>query len=267
MHIYTILCALLIGAGLVSAAPAPEWRKELGPTKPGKHPSLPAGKMVFSLSWKGLLNSGRLTFDIGEKGAHKPGVIVIQSTGKSLGPGGAIFPYNGHSWSEINAGSLRPRFLTATESKRGKRIETENRFYSNRVAFRETTKEKKNQSIRSHVFSESPVFDIGSAILFIRSQKLEKGDEMSLMLHPYSSPYLLKVKVLGKEKWQKKDSIKVSLELFKIDRKSLTLKRYKKLKEPALLWFSDDQKRLPLEIRSKVFIGDVRATLTSFKEA
>lgn len=259
------LCTLIAGAGL--AFGAPDWKKDLGPAKPGNHPALPPGQLEYALSWKGILNSGKLTFDIGKPGAHKPGVIVIQSTGKSMGPGGVIFPYNGHSWSEINVGSLRPRFLTSTEFKRGKSIETENRFFSNRVAFREISRDKKEKNIQSHIFTQSPVYDIGSAILFIRSQKLDQGDEISFMLHPYSSPYLLKAKSLGKDKLGATDCIKVSLELSKIDVKTLKLRPYKKLKEPALLWFSDDKKRLPLEIRSKVFIGDIRATLQGFKEA
>ena len=259
------LCVCLLGVGVASGDP--EWKKELGPANPGKHPALPPGKLEFSLSWKGLLNSGKLGFDIGKPGAHKPGVIVIQSTGKSMGPGGAIFPYNGHGWSEINMGNLRPRLVTVDETKRGKHIRTEIRFFNNKASFREVTKEKKKQEVVSHVFAQSPVYDIGSAILFIRSQPLKKGDEINLMLHPYSSPYLLKSKVLGREKRNGTDCIKISLELFKIHVTDLTLKPYKKMKGPAQLWFSDDKLRLPLEIRSKVFIGDVRATLDGFKEA
>lgn len=266
LKFHLIACyALILGAATVSGAP--EWIKQLGPDKPGNHPPLPAGKLEFDLSWKGLLNSGELTFDVGKPGAHKPGVIVIRSSGKSMGPGGSIFPYNGHSWSEINSGSLRPRFLTATEFKRGEQIETVNRFFSDRVAYREISKNKKKQHIESHVFGQSPVYDIGSTILFLRSQKLDNGDEIKLMMHPYSSPYLLTAKVLGREKHNDIDCIKLSLELSKINHEKMTLKPYKKLKEPALLWFSDDKKRLPLEIRSEVFIGDVRATLRGFKEA
>ncbi len=243
------------------------WIKELSPAIPGNHPPLPPGKLEFNLSWKGILDSGKLTFELGKAGDHKPGVFVIKSSGKSMGPGGVIFPYHGHSWSEINMDTLKPRLLTATEFKRGEKIETENRFFSNRVSFREITLKKDDQRIQSHVFSKSPVYDIGSAILFIRSQKLDQGDEISFMMHPYSSPYLLKAIVLAKEKLGDTNCIKVSLNLSKIDRKTFELKPYKKLKEPAILWFSDDRKRLPIEVRSKVFIGDVRATLQGFKEA
>jgi hypothetical protein len=266
LHITLCTLALLLTCS-PALADADEWQKELGPTTPGNYAPLPPGKLDFELSWKGMLNSGKVGFDIGRSGAHKPGVFVIQSTGQSMGPGGAVFPYRGNCWSEINTHSLRPRVLTATETKRGEQIETKNRFFSNRVAFQETTTEKKKQRVESHVFAQNPVYDIGSAILFIRSQKLDEGDEINLMLHPYSSPYLLKSKVLGKEKLDGSDCIKLSLVLFKIDPQTFKLKAYKKMKEPALLWFSDDHLRLPVEIRSKVFIGDVRATLKAYKKA
>ncbi len=264
-QLFIPLCVLILG--VESSSAAPDWKKDLGPTKPGKHAPLPPGKLEYTLSWKGLLNSGKLGFEIGKVGAHKPGVIVIQSTGKSMGPGGVVFPYNGHSWSEINVDTLRPRLLTSTETKRGKEIKTRNVFFSNRVTHREISQSKKEHDIQTHIFSQSPVYDIGSAILFIRSQPLKKGDEIKLMMHPYGSPYLLNAKVLGREKLNGKAAIKLSLTLKKIDPKTFELRPYKKMKEPAQLWFSDDKLRLPMEVRSKVFIGDVRATLKGFKKS
>jgi hypothetical protein len=38
------------------------------------------------------------------------------------------------------------------------------------------------------------------------------------------------------------------------------------MKRDATLWLSDDTDRIPLEFRAPVYIGDVRAVLTSFKK-
>jgi hypothetical protein len=51
--------------------------------------------------------------------------------------------------------------------------------------------------------------------------------------------------------------------MHKIDRKTLELRPYKKLKKDATLWLSDDADRIPVELRATAFIGDVRATLTA----
>ena len=45
----------------------------------------------------------------------------------------------------------------------------------------------------------------------------------------------------------------------------MELKEYKKLKR-ATMWISDDEERLPVELRTEVFVGDVRSVLTK-KEA
>jgi hypothetical protein len=55
------------------------------------------------------------------------------------------------------------------------------------------------------------------------------------------------------------DTIRLGVKIRKIN-KDLTLKDYKKLKA-ATLWVSEDEYRLPLEIRADIFIGYVAATL------
>ncbi len=48
----------------------------------------------------------------------------------------------------------------------------------------------------------------------------------------------------------------------KINRDTLQLEPYKKMKREASLWLSNDKHRVPLELRDSVFIGDIRATIT-----
>jgi hypothetical protein len=52
----------------------------------------------------------------------------------------------------------------------------------------------------------------------------------------------------------------------KIDRKTNELLPYKKLKQDATLWLSDDADRMPVELRAAAFIGDVRVTQISLKK-
>jgi hypothetical protein len=103
------------------------------------------------------------------------------------------------------------------------------------------------------------VFDAFSIMLFMRSQSLRTGDTITQVIHPFKSPYLANVSVIGREKMHGKDAIKLSIALEKI-KPDLTLKPYSKMKT-ATLWISDDQHRIPLELRVAAFIGDVRMTL------
>ena len=79
---------------------------------------------------------------------------------------------------------------------------------------------------------------------------------------PFKTPYLCRVTHLGNEVRSARRTVKYDLKLQKIDKETLELKTYDKLKS-FVIWVSDDAERIPLEFRSKVFVGDVRAVLTS----
>ena len=84
-----------------------------------------------------------------------------------------------------------------------------------------------------------------------------------MVVHPFGSPYLARIKVLRREAHRGLNCLKMDLRLNKIgpDGKLLDYDKMKK----ATLWLSDDRERLPIEIRSEVFIGDVRAILVGKK--
>lgn len=103
-------------------------------------------------------------------------------------------------------------------------------------------------------------------MLHVRSQKLDTGDKISLIAQPFGTAYLLRVTVQGRELHNGHNTIRLNLGMRKIDRKSLELLAYKKLKKDATLWLSDDAERIPVEFRAAAFIGDGRATLISHRK-
>lgn len=259
---------LSLGSTMLIAAEVP-WANELSSANAGSHPTLPAGTLEFEISWKGVVQSGKLIMEIGKTDAHKPNTIIVRSTATSMGVAAAIFPYDGRSWTEMDSSSLRPILFNSWERNQGETIKTTTQFQQNRVTCKAITQEigARKEVIEEREFLYGPAFEISSALLHIRSQKLKNGDQISLLVHPFSSPYLLQAKVLGREQHLGKDSIKLSVEMRKIDRKTLQLKPYKKLKKAASLWLSNDSKRLPIELRAEAFIGDIRASLTGFHPA
>ena len=56
------------------------------------------------------------------------------------------------------------------------------------------------------------------------------------------------------------ECLKMDVKIQGIDRKTSKLKEYTRLKK-ATLWVPNDACRLPSEIRAKIFVGDIRATL------
>ncbi|MBC8125775.1 MAG: DUF3108 domain-containing protein [Gloeobacteraceae cyanobacterium ES-bin-144] len=266
MHTKTLLLTFLAANSLATAEPA--WKMGLTPASAGTFSKITSCSLSLNVSWKGMIDSGKLTIDFAPKDSKKSNSIIVRSTASSLGLAASLFPYHSNFWSEIDPTSLMPLFFHAVETDDKESVTTTTRFFSNRVECREITSllKKGTEVQKDRVFNFVPAFDMFSAMLYVRSQKLDVGDQITIVVHPFDNPYLLRVKVIARESHLDRKTIRLSVGMNKIDRKTLELKPYKKLKSDATLWLSDDSDRIPVEFRAAVFIGDVRATLSSFQK-
>ena len=248
----------------LAAAADPTWQKDLSSPDPGPFPPISPSVLEYRISWKGMLDAGHLQMDFAPVDAKKPGRYVIRSSAASRGAAVALFPFQSHYWSELDPPSLRPRFFHAVETDRKETVTTTTRHLEDRVTCTESTKQLKTSvtNTSTPVFKFQPTFDIFSAMLHVRSQKLDNGDRITLVVHPFDNPYLLHIKVVHRELHLDRKTIRLSVGMRKIDRNTRELRPYKKLKGDATLWLSDDSDRIPVEFRAEVFIGDVRATLS-----
>jgi hypothetical protein len=258
---------ILLWLVAVPLAAAPAWQRELTPAKPGAWPAIQPSALEYQVSWKGMLDSGRLRMEFAPRDAHKPGMIVVRSTARSTGPASRLYPYQSHFWSEIDSASLRPRYFHAVETDRREMETTIVRHHKGRVVAKETSKPlRKGPTVeRTQEFRFDDIYDIFSAMLHVRSQELAIGERIALVVHPFDNPYLLDVRVAGREIHRERKTIRLTVSMRKIDRETHELRPYKKMKRPATLWLSDDEHRIPVELRAAVFIGDVRAVLTDFR--
>ena len=245
---------------------SPAWVAQLSPSQPGPHPAISPSTLDFSLSWQGMLKAGSLQIDFAPENAKKPGSLVIQSSASSQGAAAALFPFQHTHWSEINPTTLAAKFFNSTEIDSRESITTTNRYTRSHVSITELTTSLKSKTTTTKSFKLpfAPTYDLYSAILFIRSQPLKIGEEHTLLLQPFASPLLLKVRVEAREKHLDRSAIRLSFFLRKIDRETFALQPYQKLKKPVTVWLSDDTDRVPIELRAAVYIGDVRAILTRF---
>ncbi|MGL5016603.1 MAG: DUF3108 domain-containing protein [Luteolibacter sp.] len=261
-----LLCLSLLALPFLQAAPA--WKSELTSPAPGPFPQISPTVLDLSVSWNGTIKAGTVRVEFAPPDVRKPGNFVVRSTAASQGAAAVLFPYQTNFWSEMDSSTLLPQLFHASETDDEEKVDTTVRYFPTRVESREINQLLKTGKITQtdRSFHFAPVFDIFSAMLHVRSQKLDAGDKMTLVVRPFGTSYLLKVHVVGRERHQGRDAIRLSVGMRKIDRKSLELLPYKKLKRDATFWLSDDAERIPLEMRAAVFIGDVRATLTSHRK-
>lgn len=261
-----LIFLLLSSASFLHAAPI--WKGELTPPAPGPFPKLAPTVLNLQVSWNGAINAGTIQVEFAPRDVNKPGNFIVRSTAASHGAAALLFPYQTNFWSEVDPATLLPRLFHAEETDKKENVKTTVRYGPNRVEIQEISKLLKTGKTQrtDRKFEFSPVFDIFSAMLHVRSQKLDTGDRITLVVHPFRTSYLLTVKVLGRERHNDRNAIRLSMAMRKIDRKTQELLPYKKLKRDATLWLSDDAERIPIEFRAAVFIGDIRATLTSHRK-
>ncbi len=257
-----ILAAFTADAPL---AAAPEWHKELNSPRAGNHPALPPTALEYALSWRGMINAGQLRMEIDPRDANKPGRLVIKSSARSTGAAARLYPYSHHFWAEMHPRTLKPTFFQGQESDRREDTATRVRYFTNRVESHERAVAKRGGKVTTEdkTFEHRDVHNIFSAMLHIRSQDLRKGRKHTIVVQPFDNPYLLTVESHGAEQHDGRSAIRCTLTMRKIDRDTLELSEYKKLRRPATLWLSNDADRVILELRAAVFIGDVRATLVN----
>ena len=111
------------------------------------------------------------------------------------------------------------------------------------------------------------VRDLFAAMLFVRSEPLRDVDRLLLTIFPDQNPYLVELRVEGRE-ILRVGEMKVPSVRFGIGIQTVTtsgpeigrLAPYKKFRS-GRVWMTDDARRLPLRAEVDVFIGSVFAEL------
>jgi hypothetical protein len=257
-----MICSIPLWLAAGGAA-AQTWQNELSEARPGAWPAITPTVLDFKVSWKGMLDAGSVRIEFAPRDAKKPGMLVVRSSSSSRGLASALFPYRGHYWSEIHPATLRPRFFHGVETDRREKSTTTVRHHPGRLEYLEINEPLNAGKVTRNTggFRFDPVYDLFSAMLHVRSQRLNPGDRITLVVHPFRTPYLLRVRVIAREQHMDRPAIRIGVSMQKIDNKSLELRPYQKMRREATMWLSDDADRIPLELRASVFIGDVRATL------
>lgn len=256
--------ALLLALSLPAAA---DWKSEVTPAKLGPHPKLAPQEFDYRLSWNGMVNAGKLTFTFGKPDPKFPSDYSARASGGSTGLASKLYRSKIALVSRLDPATLRPRACVGVQDE-GDEVNTCRSTWAGTLVQTEQTiritKNGKEGTVTSE-FRFTPVHDVFSAMLLVRSHKLADGDRLTLPLLPFNKPYLLRVHVIGREKFAGRDTIKLDVALQKIEPKTKELLPYKKMKSTTL-WLSDDANRIPVELRSEVFIGDVRMTLAGARK-
>lgn len=258
-----IALLLLLVSCLSSKALGGNWQATLTGDSPGNFPELRPLHATYHFGWAGF------TAATGEVHFAKPSEsrFQLEGTGRTTGFVRALWKLDVNYHALADAETLRPVETKQTESYRSKKFTTHLTFTAKGVTRTRTEGRTGSERAKPHEFSFPNLFDLHSALLYLRSQPLGNGNVQRIVVYPATSAYLATVTVIGREKISVHagtyNAIKVDLQLHRIG-KNLELQPHRKFRH-ATVWVSDDSDRILLRIEAQIFIGTVFAELQSIR--
>lgn len=257
-----ILPATVAFLALCSSSLAENWEATVSKDPPGNFPELRPLRASYRFGWSGF------TAATGDVHVTKPSQDTFQldGTGRTIGLVRALWKLDVNYQAVTSAGTLRPIEIDQTENYRSKKIATHLAFTNTGVT-RKRTEGKGAAETKTRQFNFPNLFDLFSAMLYLRSQPLKDRSIYRVVAYPATNAYLATVTVIGREKISvhagNYNAIKLDLQLKRIG-KQRQLEPHRKFRR-ATIWVSDNTERLLLRIEAQVFVGTVFAELQSVR--
>jgi Protein of unknown function (DUF3108) len=257
--------AIWLSASLASLSPtaAPlAWEKTVTTLPRGDFPNPRPLVATYNFGWNDLVAAtAEIQFDKSDDR------LQFQGVGQTGGIVRALWKFDVHHRAVADAVTLRPIQMRQVEERRRKTVTDDLVFKPDGVErTRIDTKSNKTSKPKTFTFPGG-VFDMHSALLYLRSQPLREGDVYRLVVYPATSPYLATLTVSGHSSITiaagTYEAIKLDVQLYKIGKKR-ELEPHKKFRR-ASVWVSDDGDRLLLRVEAGIFVGTVFAELQSVR--
>jgi hypothetical protein len=221
---------------------AADWREQLTTPEPGSFPPLRPLKATYGFGW-GAIKAARAEFVFSKLNPTQNRLAV---SAKSLGAVRTLWRLDAQHVALGNADTLQPISFRQTEAYRDETLTTSVEFRPDGVSRVRTSSKKDAGEGKAKRFEMPNVFDLHSALLFIRSQPLRAGDSYKLVVYPSTNPFLAQIDVRAAKKVKVagalRDAIQLDLKLRRISKKK-ELEPHQKFKR-ASAWVSDDRDRL-----------------------
>lgn len=262
-----LISGVLATATLVrppALAAAPEWQARLSPPMPGNFPLPRPLSATYRCGWSGLPAA---TVEV-EYSRPKKDVLQVDAEGGTIGLARTLWRLDATHSARADASRLQPIETRQVEKYRGETVRTALDFSADGVT-RVREKSTDGKPAKPKRVELANLHDLHSALLYVRSQKLARGQTFRFVVYPATSPYLATVRVIGREKVEVRagtfPAIKLDLRLQKIG-KDMKLEPHTNFRR-GTGWISDNSERLLLRVEAEIFVGSVWAELASVKRA
>lgn len=254
-------CAAIIFLAFCFGSLAASWQSTVSKNSPGNFAAPRPLRANYRFGWSGLpAATGDVHFTRSSNDR-----LELEGTGRTIGLVRALWKLDVSYHAVANAETLSPIETRQTESYRSKQVATQLSFTNNGVTRARTEDQGGSAATKVRQFSFPNLFDLHSAMLYVRSQSLRERSVYRVVVYPANNAYLAIITVVGREKISvhagSYNAIKIDLQLNRVG-KHLELEPHRKFRR-ATIWVSDDADRILLRIEAQVFVGTIFAELQS----
>jgi hypothetical protein len=255
-----VLCLSLY---LIAPAFAANWESSVTAGPPGPFPPPRSLVATYRFGWSGI-SAATAEAQFTRK---SPDRFELYGSGHTTGFVRALWKMDVTHHAVADATRLRPIELEQTEIIRSKKMQTRLAFNPAGVTRIRTETKRGVAATTTKQFNSPNLFDLHSALLYVRSQSLRDHSVQRIVVFPAASSYLATITVTGREKISvaagSYNAIRCDLQLNKIGKKG-ELQPHKKFRH-GTIWLSDDNDRILLRIEAQIFVGTVFAELQSVR--
>ena len=203
-------------------------------------------RLEFSLSWLGIVG-GNAVMTVTPEGDQ----FRIHSLARSQGTLGRIYPVRDEISSVVNRADFSTLSFQKDLNERGK----------SRSELTVLDPKKKMVTRKGKQFPyEPPILDPLSTVFFVRTLDLSPGKRHRLTMIADDEIYTLDVVVVKRETLNVEGT---AYETVLVEPKMVKGGVFGGENQRLLIWFTDDERRVPVRIRSELEFGSITATLRS----
>jgi hypothetical protein len=238
-------------AQVVATLPGPE---KVPVYQPKHYPFDGGEKAVYKASWNGIPVA---TADISTTSHVIDGrkFYTVRVEAKTSAALDLIWKMRDTITSTIEAKALAPSRFTFSQRENRKVIDTEARFDRNTKKWFVHRDERRK--VKKYEFDHPPnVVDPITAVYLARSQDFKVGDRLYFNIFGGKYRYFLDLEIERREKIQITSG---SVDAFKIVPRIRNLMKqgYAERLNDASVWLSADERRIPVMLSSKIFVGNI----------
>ena len=247
----------IVGAGLAMlvTVQAPQATEDTRPL-----PFAPGETLTYDVTWT-VFPAGQVTATLGRLEGGSPETYEVVTTARSQGFVSLLYKVQNEFRSLFDPQTTCSKQILKKINEGRRHRDTRIVFDAARkLAILDESDPTKLDAPHKHAENETPscVTDVITAFYFVRRQPLRVGEQIRLPINDGAKTYEVSVEIQAREQIQTPLGTRAA---FRVEPK--VFGGLYPRKGRMLIWFSDDEQRLPLRIKAAIAVGTITGTLRS----